>query len=65
MALYGQADPVSQSAFRDFFGVRLILDYVYSCSETDFYEKKSHFHPTTRIPKSSLLLLLLCHKTVR
>ena len=39
MALYGQADPVSQSAFRDFFGLRLILDYVYSCSETDFYEK--------------------------
>ena len=43
MALYGQADPVSQSAFRDFFGVRLILDYVYSCSETDFYEKKKSF----------------------
>ena len=30
-----------------------------------FLYNKSHFHPTTRIPNSSLLLLLLCHKTVR
>ena len=27
--------------------------------------QKSHFHPTTGIPNSSLLPLLLCHKTVR
>ena len=27
--------------------------------------QKSHFHPTTRIPNSFLLLLLLCHKTVQ
>ena len=29
------------------------------------FHQKSHFHPTTRIPNSSLLPLLLCHKTVR
>ena len=27
--------------------------------------QKSHFHPTTRIPNSFLLLLLFCHKTVQ
>ena len=27
--------------------------------------QKSHFHPTTRTPNSFLLMLLLCHKTVR
>ena len=25
------------------------------CSETDFTQEKSHFHPTTSIPNSSLL----------
>ena len=26
------------------------------CSETDFTQEKSHFHPTTRIPNCSKLL---------
>ena len=29
------------------------LDYDYTCSEMDFIQGKSHFHPTTRIPNSS------------
>ena len=50
-----------RSAFRDFF-VGLTL-YYYMCSETDFTHEKNHFHPTARIPDSSVLLLL-CHKMV-
>ena len=34
------------------------------CSKWILHQK-SHFHPITRIPKFSLLPLLLCHKTVR
>ena len=29
--------------------------YEYMCSETDFTQEKSDFHPTSRIPNSSLL----------
>ena len=32
-----------------------ILDYDSMCSETDFTQEKSHFHPTSSIPNSSLL----------
>ena len=46
--LYGQF-------FANFFGVFLILDYDYMCSETDFTQEKSHFHPTSSVPNSSLL----------
>ena len=38
-----------------FFGVFLTLDYDYMCSETDFTQEKSHFHPTSIIPNSSFL----------
>ena len=38
-----------------FFCVFLIIDYDYVCSETDFTQEKSNFHPTSRIPSSSLL----------
>ena len=58
MSLYGQADckcwPPShpyKSAFCDFFGVRMTLDYGYRCSET---QGKISFHPTTNIPNSFL-----------
>ena len=44
-----------RSAFCEYFWVFLTLDYDYTCSETDFTQEKSHFHPTTRIPNSSLL----------
>ena len=41
--------------FVNFFGVFFILDYDSMCSETDFTQEKSHFHPTSSIPNSSLL----------
>ena len=41
--------------FVNFFGVFLILDYDYMCSETYFTQEKSHFHPTSRIPNAPLL----------
>ena len=47
--------PLPSSFFVHFFGVCLTLDYDYMCSETDLTQEKSHFHPTTRIPNSSLL----------
>ena len=31
-----------------------IFEYDYMCSETDFLQEKSHFHTTSRIPKSPL-----------
>ena len=31
-----------------------ILEYDSMCFETDFTQEKSHFHPTARIPNSSL-----------
>ena len=58
MSFYGQADckcwpPFHpyKSAFCDFFGVRMTLDYGYRCSET---QGKINFHPTTNIPNSFL-----------
>ena len=61
---YGQADrkrlppplpPLLRSPFCEFrFCVSFMLDY----------NSKSYFPPTTSIPNSSLLLMLLCHKTV-
>ena len=56
--------PPLQSPFRDFFCVRLTLDYDYMCSEMDFTQGKSHFNPTTRITTPPYCLLLLCHKMV-
>ena len=56
---YSQADrkrltlPSYDQLFMNFC---LILDYDYMCSETDFTKEKSHFHPTSRIPNSSLLM---------
>ena len=36
--------PLFPSAFCDFFGVFLNLDYDYMCSETDFAQEKVNFH---------------------
>ena len=48
--------PPLLSAVRDiFFGLLLTLDYNFMCSETDITQEISHFHPTIRIPNSSLL----------
>ena len=33
-----------------FFGVFYIVDYDSICSEADFSQEKSHFHPTSRFP---------------
>ena len=58
---YGQADrkhsppPYGQLFVKFFWGVFFILDYDSMCSETDFTQEKSHFHPTSSIPNSSLL----------
>ena len=57
---YGQTDrkrlpPLLRSAFCEFFGAFFILNYDSMCSETDFAQEKSDFHPTSRIPNSSLL----------
>ena len=46
--------PYGQS-FMNFFGVCLTLDYDYMCSETYFTQEKSHYHPPSKIPNSSLL----------
>ena len=51
---YGLADrkclpPLLQSPFCDFLGVFLTLDNDSLCSEIDFIQEKSHFHPTTKI----------------
>ena len=61
-----RVDPPSplRSAFRDFFGVCLTLDYDYMCSEMDSSQRKSLFNPTTRITTPPYCLLLLCHKMV-
>ena len=60
---YGQADhkrlpatpPTPCDKLFVNFRVFFILDYEYMCSETDFTQEKSHFHPTSKIPNSSFL----------
>ena len=44
-------------AFRDFFGVRLTLEYDFMCWEADFTQEKNNFHPTK---KSPFLLTACC-----
>ena len=53
-----------RSAFCDFFGVGLTLEYGYMCSEADFTQDKSHFYPTTKITIPPYCLLLFCRKMV-
>ena len=51
-----RTDILSVQLFVNFFLVCFfILDYDSMCFETDFTQEKSHFHPTSRIPHSSLL----------
>ena len=66
---FGQADrkgwPPTHSPYSSwFFCARLTWEYDYMCSETDFTQEKSHFHPTARIPNSSLLLAAALSKIV-
>ena len=71
---YGQADrkclpptpPPLRSAFYEFFWCVYLsyIDYDSMCSETDFTQEKSHFHPTSSIPNFPYCLLLLVTKIV-
>ena len=54
--------PYGQPFVISFFGVHLTLEYDYMNSEADFTQEKNHFHPTTRIPNSSLLFAPISQK---
>ena len=54
--------PLFPSAFCDFFGVFLNLDYDYMCSETDFAQEKVIF---IQLRKSPFLLTACCYSVTK
>ena len=57
--------PLFPSAFCDFFGVFLNLDYDYMCSETDFAQEKVNFHVLeSPIPplSAAALRMIICKR---